>query len=127
MICTVADLRTPPPPPRPNARKHPRFELMAGVEVHTGDETLVLPARNLSLGGIFLTADGNDLSRLALGTTVELLVFNAADESHPAVRAHAEVVRHDDSGVGLRWREGTDAKQLSSLLEALRPSPVERP
>jgi len=115
----MSDLRTPPPPPKPNARKHPRYELYASVELHVGDETLILPARNLSLGGIFLGADGNNLETLPIGHQVELLVFNAGDEDSPAVRAFAEVVRHDDDGVGLKWREDREtSKQIASLLHA---------
>lgn len=115
----MSDLRTPPPPPKPNARKHQRYELLASVELHHGDETLILPARNLSLGGIFLGADGNNLSVLPVGHQVELLVFNAADEQSPAVRAFAEVVRHDENGVGLKWRADKEtSKQIASLLHA---------
>lgn len=115
----MSDLRTPPPPPKPNARKHQRYELLASVELHHGSETLVLPARNLSLGGIFLGSDGHDLATLPIGHQVELLVFNAADEEAPAVRALAEVVRHDEAGVGLKWREDREtSKQIASLLHA---------
>jgi hypothetical protein len=120
MIRTVSELRTPPPPPKPkNTRQHPRHELMASVEVHHGSDTLVLAARNLSLGGIFLAADDNDLTQLALGTNVELLVFNAADEESPAVRALAQVVRHDEGGVGLKWKSDPEtSKQVTALLRA---------
>jgi hypothetical protein len=92
---------------------------MASVELHHGGETLILPARNLSLGGIFLANDGNDLASLRIGTQVELLVFDAANEGSPAVRAFAEVVRLDSQGLGLRWREDREtSKQIASLLQS---------
>jgi len=59
---------TPPPPPRPkNTRRHPRFDMFASVELHAAEETLVLPARNISLGGVYLSSDGHDLAILELG------------------------------------------------------------
>jgi hypothetical protein len=101
-----------------------RYEILASVELRAGDETLILPARNLSLGGIFLANDGNDLSQLAVGSQVELHVFNAADESSPAVRALAEVVRCDNTGVGLRWHGDPETgRQLTSLLGNIRQDP----
>src|SRR5689334_462396 len=96
VLRSFAVSETPPPPPRPNLRRHARYELLASVEVHQGDETLILPARNLSLGGIYLGSDGNDLRRFKVGTSVEVLLFNAVDETHPPVRAGATIVRHDD-------------------------------
>ena len=123
MFATVSASRQPPPPPRRNLRKHPRYELLASVELHHGTETVILPARNLSLGGIYLGGDGNDLKSLKRGTSVEVLLFNAADESHPAVRAGAKVVRIDDDGIALRWLEDSDSSlALASLLEALKPA-----
>jgi hypothetical protein len=127
-MIAVSDSRTPPPPPRNNARRHQRFELMASVEVHKGDETLILPARNLSLGGIYLANDGNDLTPFKVGTSVEILVFNAADETHPPVKAGASVVRHDMGGIALKWHEDADASlKLASLLEAIKSKPDAKP
>ena len=52
-----------------------------------------------------------------------MLLFNAVDESHPAVRAGASVVRVDQDGIALRWLENSDTSlALASLLEALKPS-----
>jgi hypothetical protein len=118
----VTDLR-PPPPPRPNLRRHPRYELLASVELHLdgGDETVILPARNLSLGGIFLGHDGHDLSRLEIGSQVELLVFDATNEESPPVRAKAMVVRHDEGGIGLEWkRDPGTSKQVKELLKSAK-------
>jgi hypothetical protein len=115
---------TPPSPPKKkNTRAHPRFELFASVELRTDELTLVLPAKNISLGGIFLAADGNDLGALPVGDEVEVMVFDALDEGETAVRASAKIVRCDAEGVALTW-SSTDpvvARRLANLLERLTP------
>jgi hypothetical protein len=111
----------PPPPPRPNQRKHVRYELLASVEVHQGEDTLILPARNLSLGGIYIGSDGNDLSRFRVGNRVELLLFDATNESNPPIRGAARVVRHDDAGIALTWEPDEETtRAIKSLLGALQ-------
>jgi len=114
---------TPPKPPSKEARRHPRFELFATVELHHGEETLVLPARNISLGGLYLTADGNDVTHLAVGDIVEVTLFDAIDEGKPFVRGDAQVVRQDEDGVALTWASADPvvARKLASLLERLNP------
>jgi hypothetical protein len=114
----------PPAPPKKNSRKHARFEIFATVEIHHGDETLVLPARNISLGGLYLSADGNDLGKLAVGALVEVTLFDAFDEGKLFVRGMAQVVRQEPKeGIALTWAS-TDpnvAHKLASLLERLNP------
>jgi len=115
---------TPPPPPKPkNTRRHPRLELYASVELHAAEQPLVLPARNISLGGVFLSADGHDLSMVEVGTTLEVMVFDALDEKRSALRIAAEVVRRDDDGVALMWAESDPAMagELGKLLQRLQP------
>jgi hypothetical protein len=115
---------TPPKPPPKNSRKHPRFELFATVELNKGAETLVLPARNISLGGLYLGCDGNDLSHLSLGDIVEVTLFDAIDEGKPYVRGDAQVVRHEgEAGIALTWASADPvvARKLASLLERLNP------
>ncbi|HEX8953684.1 MAG TPA: PilZ domain-containing protein [Polyangia bacterium] len=115
---------SPPPPPKPkNQRRHPRFELFASVEVHAGDETLVLPARNISLGGVYLSADGHDLGKLDVGLELELLVFDALDETRQPVRLSGEVVRLDGHGVALMWADSDPevASNVALLLQRLQP------
>ncbi len=119
----MAKHNPPAPPARGQARRHPRYELFASVEVHHGEATLVLPARNISLGGLYLAADGNDLSVLTMGDVVEVMLFDAIDEGKPTVRADAMVVRLDVDGVAITWAS-TDpvvAHKLASLLERLNP------
>ena len=109
--------------PRRNTRRHPRFELFASVELHQDSETVVLPARNLSLGGVLLAGDGHDLSLFAVGTVIDVLIFDALDEHTPAVRASAKVLRHQGDAMALMWN-ATDprvAEQLAGLLQKLKP------
>jgi cytosine/adenosine deaminase-related metal-dependent hydrolase len=115
---------SPPPPPQPKfQRRHPRFELYATVELHAGDETLVLPARNISLGGAYLAADGHDLGRLEIGMELEVLVFDALDETRAPVRLYGEVVRLDGHGVALMWADSDPevAHNVAALLHRLQP------
>ena len=111
-------------PPSKNKRKHPRFELFASVELRQEGETVVLPARNLSLGGVSLDADGHDLRRFPDGMIIDVLIFDAQDENNPPVRSPARVVRHDRDGtMALMWN-ATDprvAELLASLLTKLQP------
>lgn len=116
-------MSTPPKPPQKEARQHPRFELFATVELHRGEETLVLPARNISLGGLYLAADGNDVSHLYVGDIVEVTLFDAIDEGKPFVRGAAQLARRDEDGLALSWASSDPvvARKLASLLERLNP------
>lgn len=110
-------------PPSKNKRKHPRFELFASVEFRQEAETVVLPARNLSLGGVFLDSDGHDLSRFPDGMILDVLIFDAQDDATPPVRSPARVVRHEGDSMALMWN-ATDpvvTEVLASLLAKLRP------
>jgi hypothetical protein len=99
---------------------------MASVELHDGAETAVLPAKNLSLGGIYVSADGNNLiDAFGIGHVVEVLVFDAGDETRPAVKGKAKVVRFDVEGMALKWEpELNTQKQLAKLLESIKPRAV---
>jgi hypothetical protein len=109
---------------RKEARRHPRFELFASVELQQNQETVVLPARNLSLGGVSLAADGHDLSHFGDGTVIDVLIFDALDENTEPVRASARILRHDpDGSMALMWN-ATDPKVaglLATLLQKLKP------
>lgn len=116
---------SPPPPPRKNSRRrYRRYELLASVEVIAARETLLLPARNISLGGVYLAADGHDLAAFGDGTEVEVQVFDALDEGSRAVRLTAKVVRHDEGGMALMWAgdEAATAEALAPLLATLPPA-----
>jgi hypothetical protein len=101
---------------------------MASVELHGGAETAVLPAKNLSLGGMYVSADGNDLTdSFRVGKVVEVLVFDAGDENRPAAKGKAKVVRFDTEGMALKWEPDLNTqKQIAKLLDAIRRAPSRR-
>jgi hypothetical protein len=115
---------SPPPPPQPkNTRRHPRFEMYASVELHAANETIVLPARNISLGGVYLSSDGHDLAEFEIGMELEVLVFDALDEKRKPVRVVGEIVRHDGEGLALMWADSDPdiAIRVAKLLDQLQP------
>lgn len=96
--------------------------MFATVELHAGHETLVLPARNISLGGVYLSADGHDLGVLEIGMELEVLVFDALDEERRPVQLVGEVVRLDEHGVALMWADSDPevARNVARLLRRLQ-------
>jgi hypothetical protein len=120
---------SPPPPPFSVTRQHERFEMYASVELKAESETMILPARNISLGGVYLGADGHDLNGIALGARLDVQVFDALDESKRPVRLEAQVVRVDDKGMALRWLsiDALEAAELSKLLDTLKPQHEKTP
>jgi hypothetical protein len=111
----------PSTPANSDSRRYPRFELLASVEIHRGGETLILPARNVSQGGIYLGSDGNDLSSFGVGHVIEILLFDAADERRAPVRGTAAVVRRDPAGMALAWSDDQAiSDNVNALLRSLR-------
>lgn len=96
--------------------------MFASVELHAGAESLILPARNISLGGVYLAADGHDLSGFELGTETEVLVFDALNEKKRPVKLTGQVVRQDDAGMALMWTatDSDAALALAKLLDAMK-------
>jgi hypothetical protein len=97
--------------------------MYASVELHAAAETMVLPARNISLGGVFLTSDGHDLAAFTVGMELEVLVFDALNEQRKPVRLVGEVVRLEHDGMALMWADSDPevALGLATLLERLQP------
>ena len=94
------------------------------MQLRHGADTVVLPARNISLGGLFLDADDKKLKGFAVGDVVEVQLFELSEEGESAVRADASVIRNDGKGLALSWAS-TDpvmARKLADLLERLNPS-----
>lgn len=116
----------PPPPPKPkNTRRHPRFEIFASVELHAAKETVVLPLRNISLGGAYLSADGHDLAAFDVGMEIEVLVFDVLNEQRKPVTLVGEIVRHDGEGLALMWADSDPdiALRLVQLLDQIQRGP----
>jgi hypothetical protein len=97
--------------------------MYASVELHAADEAIVLPARNISLGGVYLSADGHDLAAFEVGLELEVLVFDALNEKRKPVRLVGEIVRHDGDGIALMWADSDPdvAIKLAKLLDQLQP------
>ena len=89
----------------------------------------MLPARNISLGGVYLSADGHDLGMLELAMEIEVLVFDALDEQRRPVRLFGEVVRIDEHGVALMWADSDPdvARNIARLLHRLQHPQQEEP
>jgi hypothetical protein len=99
------------------------MELYAAVRIELADETLILYARNISLGGVALEAELRELEQLPVGTTHEVLLFDAANEEIKPLALVGVVVRHDLTGFAMMWTN-TDAETafaLASLLSRLKP------
>lgn len=94
----------------PNRREHPRVELVATVEVAAGSEVMLLTAKNLSAGGVFLEGRPADYPALRRGTAVNMTIAMEATETPrpgappppPLVaRVHGKIVRAADDGFGV--------------------------
>ena len=97
--------------------------MYASVELHAAEETIVLPARNISIGGAYLSADGHDLSMFEVGMELEVLVFDALDEERKPAQLVGEIVRHDGDGLAMMWADSDPdvAMRVAQLLDQLQP------
>jgi hypothetical protein len=109
----------PPPHPPKSTRRHPRYTLFASVELKKANETLVLAARNISLGGVLLEADDHEIERFPLGGVVDIHLCDAFDPESPAWHAQAQVIRHEHDAMALMW-VGDDPDTLHQLDGILR-------
>ena len=103
-------------------RKDPRHELYASVRIERAGERLLLPVKNISLGGVLLATDGQDLSGFPVGSRHPIVVFHPDDPGkHATVKA--EVVRHDEFGLAFNWPSELARATIALLLESLPPRP----
>lgn len=111
----------------PDNRAHPRFDLLAQVQVTRHSEVYIMSTRNVSRGGIFIQGDPQEYPELKVGTQVELVIFNPDDPGQDDVTLTAMVVRRDRvsgrearAGFGLQFLNvGKVADTLERLLGAL--------
>ena len=69
-----------------------------------------------------LGSDGNDLSRFEIGGSVDLLLFDARDESRPPLRALAQVVRRAVDSLALSFVENDEVKRrIIELIATIQP------
>jgi hypothetical protein len=94
--------------------RHAMTETGTGVALQT--ETTNRPARNVSLGGIFVTLAATDLPDVRVGHVLHVNIETTLGASL-AFRARAVVMRRDGGGLGLRWIE--DSKHVHQSIESL--------
>jgi hypothetical protein len=102
--------------PAVDKRRHRRHEIFATVKLERDQEVLLLAVRDISLGGVFVSRDAADLSRLAVGQTIELALFNTgADEE---LKVGACVRRHDARSIALTWvHDAPVQRDIARLIE----------
>lgn len=81
------------PPPLPNRRQHPRVDLLAQVQAKQAEEILILQARNVSIGGVFLEGDPKAHPQLAIGIEVDLSLVPEDDPEGQPILMRAKVAR----------------------------------
>jgi hypothetical protein len=100
----------------PTERKHPRVELLASVELASGQGMTILRVRNISVGGVFVCSDGQDLSSFVVGSRHELVIFTPSDAQRELL-VRGRVVRHEPDGMALEWRaDDTASLKLSEMI-----------
>lgn len=94
--------------------RHAMTETGSGVALQT--ETTNRPARNVSLGGLFVSVRPTDLPEVRTGHVLHVAIETTLGVAL-AFRARAVVVRRDAAGLGLRWIE--DSERVRQAVEAL--------
>jgi hypothetical protein len=115
-------------PVQHDKRAHPRFELLAQVQVARDSEVHIMPADKISRGGVFVQGEPDEYPDLKVGAQVELVVFDAEHPGEQDLSLEAKVVRVEDQrsnsrlGFGLQFTElGTfESGALEELLERLK-------
>jgi hypothetical protein len=109
----------------PDNRAHPRFDVLAQVQVTRHSEVYIMSTRNISRGGIFIQGDPQEYPELKVGTQVELVIFNPDDPGQNDVTLTAMVVRRERgreamAGFGLQFLNiGKVASTLERMLGAM--------
>lgn len=102
-----------------NRRQHERVELYATVTFNAADETFILSVSNLSLGGVFLLADGQDLSKVTVGGEHEIAITDG-DDPQKEVVVRARVLRREAAGIALKWVGEDDMFKVAELVDLAR-------
>ncbi len=101
--------------------RHAMNESGSGVALET--ETANRAARNVSMGGIFVSLAVGDLPQVVVGSVLHVAIDTSLGASL-GFRARAIVMRRDATGVGLRWIVDTErvTQAIESLLAAVSRS-----
>ena len=104
---------------RPNLRKHPRYDCLAGVDYRIGDFTYQCQMRDISEGGAYIETE----HPIQMGQRLTLSLSSPALEILCTI--DAKVVRRDARGVALEFDALTlDQRQAIRSLLDLRCTPV---
>jgi hypothetical protein len=98
-----------------------RYEVhAAGAGAAVEAQTRSLPARNLSTGGLFVSASAADLPKLEPGAVVLVTLTTSLGDAL-GFRARAVVARRDAAGLGLRWVDDSEParRAIAALLDAM--------
>ena len=108
---------------KPGTRRRTRVHLHASVMIKAeGGRHIVLPVRDMSLSGLYLSAEPRDLPSLPpVGATLELMLF-ASDDVSREVDVKAKVVRHAPDGIAIDWSEDLAATYRIALLMETLPT-----
>lgn len=116
----------------PERRVHERFDTDVTVQLlrhsvkNDGSVGVVLtaetakrPARNISLGGIFVALPRDELPQVGVGGVVHVAVSLTETQSF---KSRAVIMRRDASGIGLSWIDETGRvrKEVEALLATIR-------
>jgi hypothetical protein len=100
----------------------PRLDLYAVVAIKTGKRRVILTVCNLSESGVLLEADEGERGKLPIESVHEISVFDRDYAQHRTVTMKATVVRHEERGVALTWKQDDAAiKKIARLIEQLQP------
>ena len=85
-----------------------------------GTDVVSRAARNVSVGGIFVTLPPAELPQVGVGSVVHLEVGSPGGA--PPFNVRAVVMRRDAIGLGLRWMDDVERarRDIQALLEAVR-------
>ena len=83
-------------------RKHLRIGLIVEIELTIpGQEMVNVRTQNISDGGLYLVLDDIDLP--SIGSEVQVRLKNQLGDGEEPPINRAEVVRHEPSGIGLKF------------------------
>ncbi|WP_428262746.1 PilZ domain-containing protein [Haliangium sp.] len=123
----------PPPPPRSGAerRRHPRYEVLAQVEIRGSEATLVVPILNISLGGAYVELESDEPDAIAAalnpGAGASVFLDAGGDDGDLSMVVDAEILRialptGGRGGMALHWEleDEREQAQLERIIAALR-------
>ncbi len=116
-------------------RIHDRYDVVAQVEIEANDETIMLPLRNLSMGGALLGLPTTEAPQIGLGDSMSAFLDFGSDAHGEdlTISLEGEVVRFEEvdgvaTAVALRWVSGSlyQLKKLGEIVERISAEDSQR-